>query len=164
MSTITLRHPELRDAETFYAILSNPNFVYFDIKPKSLHDEKVWLMTNPERRKKNHEHNYAILCDGKPVGGCGIKISQHKPHTGEIGYFLDESHWGKGITSRAVTLLEEIGFNELQLTHIEIVMDVRNKASEMVAIKCGYTKKRMIRKAVLTKENILDCYLYVKVR
>ncbi len=75
------------------------------------------------------------------VGGCGIKIDQHRTFIGEIGYFLDEEYWGKGIVTKAVKILEKIGFQKLGLKRIEVLMDPRNIGSEKVAIKCGYKKE-----------------------
>jgi len=60
---------------------------------------------------------------------------------GEIGYFLDEAYWGRRITTRAVKILEKIGFKKLNLKRIEILMHPKNVASEKVAIKCGYKKE-----------------------
>jgi RimJ/RimL family protein N-acetyltransferase len=39
---------------------------------------------------------------------------------GELGYFVDEKYWGKGIATEAVKLAEKIGFGKLGLKRIEI--------------------------------------------
>lgn len=94
-----------------------------------------------KKRKDDFEDNYSIFYNDNHVGGCGIKIDQHRKFIGEIGYFVDEEYWGKGITLKAVEILEDIGFNKLGLKIIEIIMTPKNKASESVAIKCGYKKE-----------------------
>jgi ribosomal-protein-alanine N-acetyltransferase len=164
MSKVELRYQKVSDAKRMYDILNNRNFLYLDVKPESVESERDWLRENPRKRKDNLEYNYAILWDGKVVGACGIKIDQHRKHIGEIGYFLDETCWGKGITTRAVKLLERIGFGDLKLTRIEILMDPANTASERVAIKCGYGKEGTMKKAIKRKGTFHDCYLYAKVR
>jgi len=43
-------------------------------------------------------------------------------------------------------------------------MDPRNKASEKVAIKCGYKKEGTLKKSIKMGDDFLDTYLYAKVR
>ncbi len=161
---VELRHQRVSDAKRFYEILNNPNFIYFNVCPVSVKAEREFLLQNAKKRRVNLEHNYAILYCGKLVGGCGIKVNQHRNFIGEIGYFLDKEFWGKGIVTRAVKILEKIGFNELKLKRIEILMDPENKASEKVAIKCGYNKEGTMKKALQNKNKFSNCHLYAKTR
>src|SRR3989344_1518750 len=133
INKITLRYQKVSDAEDFYMILNSPGFTYFPTKPKSVASEKKWLRNNPT--KKKFHYNYAIVCKNYVVGGCGIRIDQHRKYIGEIGYFVDEIHWGKGIASQAVKLLEKIAFKKLKLKRIVVSMHPQNKASERVAVK-----------------------------
>jgi len=164
MTKVELRHQRVSDAKRFYEILNNPNFIFFMIRPGSIDTEKEFLRKNIQKIKKNIEHNYAILYNNKLIGGCGIKINQHRKFIGEIGYFIDEAYWNKGITTKAVQILEKIGFNKLGLSRIEIVMDLKNIASRKVAIKCGYKKEGIMRKAVRSGDKLKDVYLYAKIK
>jgi [ribosomal protein S5]-alanine N-acetyltransferase len=161
---IKLRLQKVSDAKRFYDILSNPNFKYLNANPKSVADEKKWLRENPSRRKNNTGWNYAILIDGKVFGAIGIMINFHRKHIGEIGFFLDEKYWGKGIVSNAVKLAEEICFKKLKLTRIEIIMQPENIGSKKVAVKNGYLKEGRIKKVVRGRDGKMkDCFLYAKV-
>lgn len=165
MNKVTLRPQKVSDAKRFYEILNNPNFIYFEVCPESVESEKEWLKKNKQKIKDNFEHNYAILYNNKVVGACGLKINQHRKYIGEIGYFLDEAYWGKGITTEAVKLLEKIGFEKLKLTRIEILMRPENKASERVAIKCKYEKEGLLKKLTRDKKKAPhDCYIYAKTK
>lgn len=161
---IELRNQRVSDAKRLFEILNNPNFTYFKICPKDVEAEKDFLRQNTKKRKNNIAYNYAILFNDKVVGGCGIKINQHRTFIGEIGYFLDEKYWGKGVTTKAVKILEKIGFEKLGLNRIEILMDPRNIASEKVAIKCGYKKEGTMRKVIKDGNEFSDAYLYAKVK
>lgn len=164
MPKIKLRPQKVSDAGRFFEILDNPNFVYLATRPKSLEEERKWLRGSAKRREENSSWNYAIIFDGKLVGGIGIKINPHRSYVGEIGYFIDENYWGKGIASRAVKLVEAIGFKKLKLVRIEIVMQPANKASEKVAVKNNYKKEGLMKKAIKDREGKMkDCYLYAKV-
>ncbi len=165
IAKITIRPQSVRDAKRFFDILSNPNFIYFTGKPKSVEDEIAFLKTNPRLRKKNIEWNYSILVDGYVVGAVGIKINQQRPFIGEIGYFLDEAYWNRGIATEAVKLAEKEGFGKLGLSRIEIVMQPENVASEKVAIKAGYHREGLMRRSIRGVDGkTKDACLYAKIK
>ena len=164
---VNIRPQKVSDAPRFLEILSNPNFKFFHVSEVSLADEIKFLKKNKEKRKINFEHNYAILADGVVVGGCGIKIDQHRPYIGEIGYFLDEAYWGRGITVRAVKLLEKVGFDRLGLSRIVILMNTGHRASQRVAAKSGYKREGLLKKShhcTVHKNEYEDCFLYAKLK
>jgi ribosomal-protein-alanine N-acetyltransferase len=161
---IKLRPQKVSDAKRFYEILKNPNFKFLTTEVKNISDEIRFLKQNSERRKKNIGYNYSILYNKLVVGGCGIKINQHRNFIGEIGYFIDEKYWGKGVATKAVKELEKISFKKLKLKRIEIIMNIQHKASEKVAIKCGYKKEGIMKKSLKNKNRYFDAYLYAKVK
>jgi ribosomal-protein-alanine N-acetyltransferase len=163
MPKVELRHQKVFDAKRFFEILNSPNFTYFTVKPKTIEEEKVFIRKNFKKQCANFEHNFTILLDGAIVGACGFKVDQHRPHIAEIGYFVDEAYWGRGIAPAAVKLLEEIGFGKLGLGRIEIWMNPLNRASERVAIKSGYLKEGLMKKAQKNGDVYNDEYLYAKV-
>ncbi|HDZ27798.1 hypothetical protein LCGC14_1159330 [marine sediment metagenome] len=164
MTKVELRPQAVSDAKRFYQIIKNPNFEFMRIPLDSIKDEIKFLKQNASRRRKNFAYNYTILCDGEIVGGCGIKIDQHRTFNGEISYFVDQVCWGRGIATQAVKKLEKIGFDELGLKRIEIIMNVSHKASEKAAIKCGYKKEGVMKKAIKTGKSYYDAFLYAKVK
>lgn len=164
MKKIKLRPQKISDAKRFYEILNNPNFIYFPVRPESVAAEKKWLKKSLRRRKDKTVANYSITYNREIVGGIGVKINYHRRYIGEIGYFIDEKYWGKGIASQAVKLLEDICFKKLKLSRIEIIMQPANKASEKVAIKNEYIKEGKLRKVFRNKAGEMkDSYLYAKV-
>jgi ribosomal-protein-alanine N-acetyltransferase len=164
MPKVTIRPQRVSDAKRFFEILCSPHFKYFSTKAKSIEDERKWLAKNPERAKKNIEHNFAVLYDGYLVGGIGVKIDQHRKHIGEIGYFIDHEYWGRGIATAAVKQLEKMCFGRLGLKRVTIIMHPKNRGSERVAIKAGYGKEGKMRNAVEQKGKYLDANLYAKIK
>ena len=164
MPKITIRPHQIRDARRFYEILNSPNFTYFQAKPKSIKDEREYLRKSFQKRKDGLEYNYAILLDGQVIGSVGVKVDQHRRYIGEIGYFVEDKHWGKGIAPQAVKLIEEVGFGELSLKRLEIRMQPPNGPSEQVAIKSGYQKEGHLHGALRwSDQEMRDLYLYAKV-
>ena len=164
MHRVKIRPQELSDAGRFFEILTQSDFEFIEIPVETLEDEKRFLKLNEAKRKTNFEHNYSILFDEKLVGICGIRIDQHRPWVGEIGYLVDNAHQGQGIATEAVRQLEKIGFDELKLQRIAILMDIRNFASEQVARKCGYEKEGVAKKIHRIRKEYYDCFVYAKTR
>lgn len=161
--TIGLRPYQIGDAEDLYKILSNPNFTYFKSSPKSLADEIRYINECIENFKNGTFYNYAIVLNGEVIGGIGVKVFTHRNYIGELGYFLEERHWGKGIISQALKTMEDICFEFIGLTRLEIIMQPKNTSSERVAIKNGYEKEGLLKKVIKDKEgNLKDVYLYSK--
>lgn len=161
---IEIRYSEISDAKRFTEILNNPNYVFFAFDSISLGQERAWLKQSKKQRKNNFSHNFAIIVNDRVVGGVGVKINQHYPHEGEIGYFIDESYWGGGVATEAVKKMETYAFKKLGLKRIVIVMDKNHKASEKVAIKAGYKKEGIMEKFIFRRGKYYDACLYAKVK
>ncbi|MBN1904117.1 MAG: GNAT family N-acetyltransferase [Deltaproteobacteria bacterium] len=163
MNKIKLRYQQVSDARKFWEILNHPDFIYFPNKPKTIKDEIDYLRLNREKRKNNLEYNFSITIRDDVVGAIGVMIDQRRPHIGEIGYFIDRKHWGKGIASRSVKLVEEFIEQELHLHRIEIKMNKKNKGSVLVAEKCGYRKEGIQIGKLSIGNEYADAYSYAKV-
>jgi len=161
---VEIRPQRVTDAKDFYDILSDPKLHNFPVHPESVEIEKEFLRLNAEKRKKNLEYNFAVIYDKRLIGAVGVMVDQFRKYIGEIGYFLDSKYWGKGIAGEAVKLIEKFAFNRLKLKRLEILIETTNRASERVAIKCGYKKEGVLRGKLLNKGNYFDGFLYAKVK
>ncbi|MFC1723392.1 GNAT family N-acetyltransferase [Nanoarchaeota archaeon] len=165
MAKVTLRWQRVTDAKRYFDILNNPSFKFFTPPPKTVAAEKKWLEGNAAKRRKKTEFNFAILYDGKLVGGVGFRIQQSANHCCEGGYFVDEAYWKKGIASKAMRLIEKFVFGELKLKRFELHIDPRNKGSQGVARKLGYKREGLMRKKNRGRDGKLhDMLMYAKVR
>jgi ribosomal-protein-alanine N-acetyltransferase len=159
---MSLRHLQVGDAKRFVEILNHPDFIHFPAKPESIEAEKEFLRKKIQARREGREFSYSILLNNKVVGGAGLKIDPARPYLAEIGYFVDEAYWGRGIASRVVELIEQVAFEEKGIVRIEILMTKKNKASERVAIKCGYRKEGIAKGKLLLFGKYEDAYIYAK--
>jgi ribosomal-protein-alanine N-acetyltransferase len=162
MVKIILRYQQIGDAKKFWKILNDPEFTYFSPPPGTITEEKNFLRRNHGKRKQNIEHNFSILVQGEVVGAIGVTIDQRRPHIGEISYFIDKKHWGKGIASRSVTMIEEFIAKELGLYRIEIMIMTKNIKSIRVAEKCGYRKEGIQKGKIKVGLDYVDAYSFGK--
>ncbi len=160
MPNIKLRYQRVSDAKRFYEILNNPNFVHISVKPKSVLEEKKWLAKGPQRTKDG-EHNFGIIYQKKLIGAASLRVDKRHKGTGEIGYFVDEAYWGRGIATKAVKIIERLAFGKFKLFRLEIRIKPKNKASIKVAIKNSYYKEGLLKGRKGKNE---DLYLFAKVK
>lgn len=80
---------------------------------------------------------------GEAIGCIGLVPSgeEHYPaleDEREVGYWIGYPHWGKGFTTEALESFIVFCNNSLSLRSLLITTDIRNKASQRVAEKCGF--------------------------
>lgn len=81
----------------------------------------------------------------------------------EIGYFIGEQYWNKGIVTTAVNLITAYGFNHLDIIRIHTGVFEYNEASMHVLEKCGFVKEGVFRKSVFKQNKIWDEVRYAKI-
>jgi RimJ/RimL family protein N-acetyltransferase len=84
--------------------------------------------------------------------------------TAEIGYWVGEPFWGRGIATVAVERATAYGFAALSLERIEAPVFDGNLASARVLEKAGYSFEGRLRRSVFKDGRLLDSYLYARVR
>ena len=78
---------------------------------------------------------------GEAVDGIGLTLkSDVERCSAEIGYWLGEAVWGKGIATAAVQALTYYGFKTFGLTRIFAVPFANNPASMRMLEKAGYIR------------------------
>ena len=82
----------------------------------------------------------------------------------EIGYFIGEPYWNKGIVSKAVNLITDYGFNQLNILRIHTGVFEYNTASQKVLEKCGFVKEGIFRKSVFKQGRLWDEIRYSKLK
>ena len=82
--------------------------------------------------------------------------------TAEIGYWLGEQFWGKGIMTKAVELMTEYGFGKLKLVRIYTGIFEYNITSMKVLEKNGYVKEGIFKKAIYKNRKTWDEHRYCK--
>ena len=104
---------------------------------------------------------FAIEFEGQYVGNIGLhRQGDVYRKTAELGYFIGEPYWHKGITPRAVNLICEYGFRELDVIKIFSGVFSFNTASQRVLEKCGFTLEAVLKAAAIKNGRICDEYRY----
>lgn len=130
--------------------------------PFTLKDAKAFIIPKlgivPATRK-------LIYWNNQFVGEIGITIQEDVFRLGaEMGYFIAEPFWGKGIATEAIRLMTAYAFTEFDIIRIEAGVYAFNKASMKVLEKNDFYLESIKRKAVIKNGEILDDYIWVKLK
>jgi ribosomal-protein-alanine N-acetyltransferase len=107
--------------------------------------------------------NFAVVYNGKIAGsiGCVLKTDINRK-TVEIGYFIGENFWGKGIATEAVKQLVDFISTRLSVVRVETHVFAHNKISMKVLQKNGFYLEAINRKAAIKNNVLIDDYVWVK--
>ncbi len=110
---------------------------------------------------QSYVQNFAIEVEGKAVGGVGIvPLSDVERFTAEVGYWLGEDYWNRGIVSEAVGVLVDYVFRETQIIRLFASVYEYNSASMRVLEKVGFTRQAILRDAAIKNGRVIDMYYY----
>jgi RimJ/RimL family protein N-acetyltransferase len=121
-------------------------------------DAEQWIALT---RRQDPQTHFAIEVDGEAAGGIGLgQGSDIERCSAEIGYWLGETHWSKGIATAVVRALTSYGFEALGLTRIFAVPFASSSASIRVLEKCGYIREGIMRRSAVKEGHVIDQVLY----
>jgi RimJ/RimL family protein N-acetyltransferase len=159
---ITLRDWELSDLDRLVSLANNPQIAanMTDGFPSPFTEESAQQFI--ERTQKEQPSNIQAICaDGEVVGSIGIyKLGDIFRLNAELGYWLGEPYWGKGIMTEAVKLIVEYGFKNWQLERIFARPLGKNNASQKVLEKAGLKFEYRIEKNLIKNEILEDELIY----
>ncbi len=109
--------------------------------------------------------SFAIATSSEAIGGIGVHPKDDvRRRTAEMGYWLAEPYWGRGIATDAVRAVVDYAFTELDLVRLEAYVFEWNSASCRVLEKAGFTQEGRLRKRVTKNGENIDEFLYALVR
>jgi [ribosomal protein S5]-alanine N-acetyltransferase len=115
-------------------------------------------------RESPPETQFAIEVEGEAAGGVGFFLQQDVARrSAEIGYWLGERHWNRGIMTRVVRAVTDYGFETYGVIRIYAQVFAWNPASCRVLEKAGYRLEGRLRRAVVKDGHVLDQLVYARV-
>ncbi len=116
-------------------------------------------------RSQEPECAFAIEHGDEAVGGVGFLVGRDIARmSAEMGYWLSEDFWGRGIATRAVTAMSEWAFDNYKLTRVFAMAFAHNAGSIRVLEKAGFVREGVMRRSAIKNGVIVDQMLFAKVR
>jgi RimJ/RimL family protein N-acetyltransferase len=97
---------------------------------------------------------------GRFLGGVGINRIDRPSRVGNLGYWVRMDATGQGVATTAARVAAGIGFDDLGLRRIELLVPVENAASRRVAEKIGAVQEGLLRRRLRVDETVYDAVLY----
>ncbi len=107
------------------------------------------------------ETMFAIAVEDRAVGGIGFSLHRDVERVGaEIGYWLGEPFWGRGIATEALAAVTAYAIATHRLTRVYAVPYEWNLASCRVLEKMGYVREARMRRSAVKDCRVIDQFLY----
>lgn len=108
--------------------------------------------------------NLAIDVGGEAVGAVGYVAGiDVERFSAEIGYWLGESFWGRGIATEALLLVTEHVFDKLNMLRLFALPFADNAGSIRVLEKAGYVREAVLRASSVKYGEPRDQLLFARV-
>lgn len=161
---VKLRKWKLADAEDLAKALSNKKV------QDRLRDGLPYPYTEQDGREyisamlaadANDTFAFAVTVDEKVIGSIGaFRQANIHNRTAELGYYIAEEYWGKGITTEAVKQLCDYVFTNTNIIRIFAEPFVDNIGSCRVLEKVGFKYEGTLRSNALKNGAVLDMKMY----
>jgi len=164
-SQCAIRTLRADDATAIARHANNPNVSRWlrDIVPYpyAMADAQAWIAGALAARPQS---TFAIEVGGEAVGAINyIPGEDIERYSVEIGYWLGEPFWGRGIATAAVKLFCDYCFTELNLLRLYALPFGDNPGSLRVLEKAGFTREGVLKAAVVKRGVVHDYVIYARI-
>lgn len=156
------------DAESIAELADNPEVArrMRNLFPSPYRVEDARWFIDHCARGDSVETHLAIDVAGRAAGVVGLipgEAGEVHARTAEIGYWIGEPFWGRGIATQVVSALCRLAFENSDLLRIFATVFEGNTASCRVLEKAGFTREGVMRAHVEKGGEILDAHLFAKI-
>lgn len=100
-----------------------------------------------------------IYVSGAYVGGAGLRLDR-RGVDGELGYWIDAAHEGRGLVTRVCRALIEHAFGEMGLHRVTICAAPDNARSRAIPERLGFAEEGRLREAEPMPHGYHDLVVY----
>ena len=114
---------------------------------------------------QNDTFAFATTVDDKVIGSIGV-FRRENIHrlTAELGYYVSEDYWGKGIMTEAVKQICEYVFRNSDIIRIYAEPFSYNTASCRVLEKAGFQFEGILKQNAIKNNKVLDMKMYALIK
>jgi [ribosomal protein S5]-alanine N-acetyltransferase len=163
-SLCTLRQWREGDEQSLAANANNKK-IWMNLRdvfpfPYTLKNAVLWIELSKESKT-----NFAIDVDGQAVGDIALTMQGDlMRRSAELGYWLGEAYWGRGIMTEAVRAMTDYAFQSFDINRVFAGILEYNAASARVLEKNGYVCEGRLRQACSKEGKLYDQLIFATVR
>ena len=129
--------------------------------PYTKQDAEFYLCLMADQQRDLH---LALEVEGVAAGSIGVHFKTDvRRRSAEIGYWLGQPYWGRGLATAAVQLVAGYVFAHFDVCRLYGVVFANNQASARVLEKAGFELEAIMRKSVVKDGQMLDSRLYARI-
>jgi RimJ/RimL family protein N-acetyltransferase len=123
-------------------------------------NRQVWLQL-----RDRFPYPFAVTVGDAPVGAIGVMLRDDVERcSAEVGYWLGEPYWGRGIATSALVGFTRFAFVAYELERLYAVPFASNGASCRVLENAGYVLEGRMRRSAIKDGVLQDQLLYAVLR
>ncbi len=163
-----IREWQIEDAENLALVINNKK-IQDNLRdglpyPYTVEDAKEYIASMLSADKKE-TYAFAITVDDKAIGSIGVfRCNNIHFRSAEMGYYIAESYWGKGIGTSAVKQTCKYIFEHTDIIRIFAEPFAYNTASCHILEKAGFQCEGILRKNAIKNGVILDMKMYALIK
>lgn len=125
------------------------------------YEDAVWYVNDCIEKGCKKQLTRAIVVDGRAVGSVGVFVKEDVyQKSAEIGYWLGEPFWGKGIMHQAVRQICQEAFLTFDIIRIFAEPFAHNIGSKRTLEKAGFSFEGIMKQSVYKYGEIFDSCMY----
>lgn len=163
-----IRKWQIEDAENLALVINNKK-IQDNLRdgipyPYTVENAKEYI-NSMMSADKAETYAFAITVDDKAIGSIGaFRCNNIHFRSAEMGYYIAESYWGKGIGTIAVEQTCRYIFENTDIIRIFAEPFAYNTASCRILEKAGFQCEGILRKNAIKNGAILDMKMYALIK
>lgn len=163
-----IRKWKLSDAKDLSAALSNKK-IHDNLRDglpyPYLEKDAIVYIYSMLSAKEDETFAFAITLDDKVIGSIAVFRQQNiHRQTGEMGYYIAEEFWGKGIMTDAVKQICQYVFQHSDILRIYAEPFAYNMGACRVLEKAGFQYEGTLRSNAVKNGKVIDMKMYSLIR
>lgn len=164
--TLTLRHPEPRDAAALFRHASDPMISrWFSWRYESEEDPKRWIASRPAAREAGEWLEWVVEHpEHGVVGMTGLSEPNLRDRRTVMGSWLGQAVWGTGVNVESKALLTRMAFEHCGFARVGAYASIENPRSQRALEKLGWQREGTLRAFHRHGDLVRDVHLYSLLR
>jgi len=124
-------------------------------------EDAEWFVNFVLQKNNSPVRNFIIEINNEAAGAIELRPEEDVYRlNAEIGYWLGEEHWGKGIMTGVIKSLVKYIFENFDIKRVYAIPFETSIGSIRALEKAGFTREATIKNGVIKKEKVLDYHIY----
>jgi len=130
--------------------------------PYGMSDAITWINIAHRQARRDRGYHFGVTVDGidEIVGVIGLNNINRNDNNAEVGYWLAEHLWGRGLGREMLGLMLGFSFEQLGLHRVYAIVQSMNLGSIKVLEACGMKREGCYREASRMDNGWHDVFIY----